>query len=515
MHNTIRYVLLLCCTQLLLAHGGIAQNRSNAYQPNSLLVKFVDGMQADKQALFTDLGANEQAFYPKLNISHIELDTFPITTYDELGNPILLNNIIEVQGHITLRAEVDGAGLNYQVAAPLLNSISTGVTVAPLPYCNAVDIYCDSRSLRTKKALKIGVIDTGMDIWMIQDLVQSNNYPQNYFQSPIDLDFTSPSYFPIDDHGHGTQMASIITTILANQNIADYTLYPLKALGSDGTGYLSDIIAAIEFAICEQLDVLNLSFGYIPNDANLDGIFLRAVLLKAVSNNILPIVSAGNQSLDLDNNPYYPASLDVRNMLTVGATDCAAGDAFFSNYGEVVNLKSPGTDVLCQTLNEEWVLAEGTSHAAAITTAIVVQLAEYQTEFDARQIVCILEWIPSYVIDADLAATAIIAGYCSIYQPTLVPLQSSSNDNINMKSRSYPNPTTDILHIPYQFPEDGQEGELHIYTQHGILIQRTPIKGGSKGILTLPVHWFAEGSYFYRIVTAEKSLSTQQFHVLR
>lgn len=511
MRNIILF-LIFCLAQLIILNPSVAQRDASVYQPNKLIIQFADdATPSDKEAILRELGARERAFYPKLNISQLEL-SFPINVYDETGNNSTLDDILDVQGHIILKAEVDGAGLDYSVSLPSSSNGSSNSTAAPLPYCSAVDIYCPSAKQSSNK-LKIGVIDTGIDAWLAMDLQQSYNYPS----TSLDLDFTSPSYVPIDYHGHGTQMTSIITTILATQNISDFTLYPLKALNADGTGYISDIIAAIDFAICEQIDILNLSLGYIPTDKDVSGSFLQAVLQKAVNNNILPVVSAGNQSLDLGANAYYPATLDVSDMLTVGATDCDAGIASFSNYGSPVNVKTPGTDVLCQTLNEDWILAQGTSHAAAITTAVAAQLAQHQFQFDAAQIACVLEDVSVDVIDADLATALILSGSCAPISPITIntPTGSNTDDAIDAKWTSYPNPTTDILFIPYHFHTDEQQGEILVYGQDGRLIRRVSIEGNRKGVLSLPVASLAEGTYFYQFVIQEQLQAVQKFQVLR
>lgn len=508
----IIYILLFCCIQFAIVQVGIAQSHTNRYQPNSLIVQFKNGMQVNRELLFSEVGAIEKAFYPKLNISHILVDNFPITAYDNVGNLIQLNDILEVQGHIILKPKVDGVSLDYQVSLPPLNDVSSGINAAPLPYCPEVDIYCPLPLSTRRRGIRVGIIDTGADHWLMNKLQQSNNFPSNVH----DLDFTSSSYRPIDYHGHGTQMTSIVTNMLATQNISNFTLYPLKALGSDGTGYISNIIAAIEFAICEKLDVLNLSFGYLSNNQDIEGRFLKAVLQKAVDSNILPVVSAGNQGVNLDEVSYYPATLEVSDMLVVGATDCITGDADFSNKGNAVNVKTPGTKILCQTLDENWVLAEGTSHSAAITTGIAIQLAQYQSQFRASQIACALKETSTEVVDVDRAAMLMNFGSCGEMSS---PLDSTPEFTLfnatNTALPSYPNPATDMLFIPYDLQEEKQGGKIYIYGQNGKLIRRIPLEGDRKGILPIPVYFLSEGSYFYQIITEENIQNVQQFQILR
>ena len=57
------------------------------------------------------------------------------------------------------------------------------------------------------------------------------------------------------DFGHGTMVAGIIHLVAPTAKIL-----PLKSFNSDGTGYNSDILRAIYYAIEAHANVLNMSF---------------------------------------------------------------------------------------------------------------------------------------------------------------------------------------------------------------------------------------------------------------
>jgi len=138
---------------------------------------------------------------------------------------------------------------------------------------------------------------------------------------------------------HGTHVAGIVAAQDNNIGIVGVasgaTLIPVRVLGRDGTGSLSDLIAAINWAANNaSVDVINLSLGGLGPNASLE-----SAINAAVKNGKLVVAAAGNQSSDV---PTYPAAFD--NVIGVGAVDGGRKRAGYSNFGESVNLVAPGGD---------------------------------------------------------------------------------------------------------------------------------------------------------------------------
>ena len=66
-----------------------------------------------------------------------------------------------------------------------------------------------------------------------------------------------------DENGHGTKMAQLI----AEQN-PDVSILSIKALGADGTGDVSAVYAAIQYAIDKKVSVINLSMSAVGTAEN-------------------------------------------------------------------------------------------------------------------------------------------------------------------------------------------------------------------------------------------------------
>ena len=143
-----------------------------------------------------------------------------------------------------------------------------------------------------------------------------------------------------DKNGHGTGIAQ---TILDNAN-EQAIILSLKAINDTGYGYSSNIIAAIQYAKEQQVDVINMSFVTDAEDGK--ETFVNSVK-SAIDSGITVVAAAGNYASDTK--AYYPAGID--GVISVGAMDSTGTKTAMSNYNA--------------TYYEE---ATSTSYAAAIYT---------------------------------------------------------------------------------------------------------------------------------------------------
>jgi len=73
---------------------------------------------------------------------------------------------------------------------------------------------------------------------------------------------------PLDDNGHGTHVAGIIAGSSASlKSMApDARLFAYKVLDASGNGNTSTVIAGIEQAMMDSVDIINLSLGTSDGD---------------------------------------------------------------------------------------------------------------------------------------------------------------------------------------------------------------------------------------------------------
>ena len=192
-----------------------------------------------------------------------------------------------------------------------------------------------------------------------------------------------------DCNGHGTHVAGIAAGNAYGMAKAA-TLIPVRALACDGTGWYSDVVAALDWIVQQhqpgQPAVANLSVGGAP-DSGLD-----AAVQGVIDDGITVTVAAGNSSTDACTDS--PARLP--GALTVAASDMSDRQAYFSNYGPCVDLYAPGTQITSDwnTSNSATAELNGTSMAAPhVAGAAAMLLAQHPA------------WTPAQVLDA-LASTA-------------------------------------------------------------------------------------------------------------
>ena len=141
-----------------------------------------------------------------------------------------------------------------------------------------------------------------------------------------------------DSYGHGTHVAGIIGA-KANGRLGagvapDVMIYSGNVL-PNGTGTDDDIIQAIKAAQVENVDIINMSLGGL----GYNGAFQQTVD-EACEQGIAMFAASGN---DGGQNYTYPSCYD--HVISVAATDTGNGRAYFSNYGDKIDLSAPGVSI--------------------------------------------------------------------------------------------------------------------------------------------------------------------------
>jgi len=175
-----------------------------------------------------------------------------------------------------------------------------------------------------------------------------------------------------DPHGHGT----LVGAAVAGASLPGLVpvLRPLRVLGPDGTGWVSDTLPAIEAAVQAGDQVLLL--GYEG-----DGVSRAEALALgwATERGVLVVAPAGNRGL-------LSAPARLESVVAVGALDARGGPAVYSPAGAALDLMAPGGDLSRDDDGDGhpdgvgvWVdgrelRAEGTSLAAARVAAAAAAL---------------------------------------------------------------------------------------------------------------------------------------------
>jgi len=190
-------------------------------------------------------------------------------------------------------------------------------------------------------SIVIAVVDSGVD-YTHPDL---NDNILRSGGAVIGYDFVNNDSDPMDDYGHGTHCAGIIAAETDNSlGIAgictDCKILPVKFLNNRGSGWNSDAVLALQYAVDHGADVISNSWG-----GPAMSYAMQDVINEAYDQNIVVIAAAGNSSSSAF---MYPASLD--HVISVSATDHTDTFASYSNFGIRIDISAPGTNILSTLL---------------------------------------------------------------------------------------------------------------------------------------------------------------------
>lgn len=225
--------------------------------------------------------------------------------------------------------------------------------------------------------VKIAIIDTGIDY----------NHPDLDANYAGGKDFFNNDDDPMDDNGHGTHVAGTIAGEDDGAGVVgvapDADIYALKVLNENGGGYYSDIIAAVQWAVVNGIQVTNNSYGSSRDP----GSIVKAAFDNAADAGVLHIAAAGNSGSPKGkgNNVIYPAR--YASVVAVAATNSNDTRASWSSTGPDVELAAPGVGITSTVPGGGYASFSGTSMASphvAGTAALVIAAGHVTTNTDVR-----------------------------------------------------------------------------------------------------------------------------------
>lgn len=282
-------------------------------------------------------------------------------------------NYNEYMNYYNNLTDVDYAEPNYTFQASIIPSDTFLNNQWYLQKIKAIEAWDKKRE---SPEVIIAILDSGVqinhpdlksNIWLNKKEIANNNIDDDRNGFIDDLngwDFVNnvadpaPKFkpdFTEDGILHGTIIAGIAAASGNNAaGVAGITwkarIMPLKILDDKGEGSASKVIKAIDYAIANGANIINLSFVGFGYSNGLDEAIKRAY------NAGLIIVAAGGNEVGqgdgyyLDETPMYPACLDGANgenrVIGVAATDTIDQKTTFSSFGnKCIDIAAPGVSV--------------------------------------------------------------------------------------------------------------------------------------------------------------------------
>lgn len=201
----------------------------------------------------------------------------------------------------------------------------------------------------------------------------SNPYQFNHGTALVSVMAAKPIGSDQDVIGIATQAKIITAVVLADAGEADNWRL---------TGDLEHVIKAIKYIADCGAKVINCSFGVRVTPDQLDTLSRIPLWDELERKGIMLICAAGNDNIDIDKHPVFPACLPQKNIIAVGATDADGrpGRYFdtaqkkwlsFTNFGKnTIDTKAPGTLILTADQRGKTSLQNGTSYSAAMVSVM-------------------------------------------------------------------------------------------------------------------------------------------------
>ena len=352
------------------------------------------------------------------------------------------------------------------------------------------------------RKVKVAILDSGVDpshevfddylsvLWGSDD----DNTSSDFFSSNGQQ---SDTWF--DHLGHGTNVAGIVAATFYANNSSALDLRSYKVVNDAGVGTLFALLEGIEVAIKDGAEIINISLGYLPDAAHFTTEMLESVLNLSATFNVLFICSAGNSNLDIDQSPYYPASLQPNgNHLIIGATNESGEIASWSNFGNSnVTFLAPGENILYPALHNSWSYGSGTSYATPIVSALAASLSSQHQGWNLSKLMCQLTQMTS----AENSTTPHAQfGIVDTDQPTncenvfkSLSAHESGAGNLSV----YPNPTTG--HLTIKANQNMDDGIISVFDFAGKHIVTISCSGKESNSLNIDLGRYVKEKGVYNI----------------
>lgn len=308
-----------------------------------------NNLQAKSENLDVLVSNNEDMKKLKQELRNLD-KSFKFTEIPEINFLRIENPNNKVKDNIKNNNEVKYSG---KIASPIIgeNSTESVHKLAELSieeellnnltwYVNKLTINKESLKYSSGKNIKIGLIDSGVDSGhpLIKDSLNLKN-AKSFVEGDSSIE---------DKNGHGTMVSGVISQIAPKAEITPY-----KVMSSvDGESLWT--LQAMAKAINDKQDILNISLGtYKTKNIKDEKITIEAfkrMVKLAKKNNVLIISSAGNKQINLDDNYSNHRVLhlpgDIKDVITVSATDKLDKLSEYSNTGSVIEFAAPGGKLL-------------------------------------------------------------------------------------------------------------------------------------------------------------------------
>jgi subtilisin family serine protease len=229
----------------------------------------------------------------------------------------------------------------------------------------------------------VAVVDSGVDTSNkgLSDAIysQGNDNKDFYYNDDTIYDSYLQDY-------HGTYIANTIACNDSESKIygvaPEVSILPIKFLRNT-SGSVSDAIRAINYACEKCAKIINCSWNFTEYSAELYNVI-------ASHPDVLFICATGNSNLNLDKDNIYPASYNLKNILSVLAVDNTGKVYSSSGRGMQVDIAAPGVNIITKFPENDITYVSGTSVATALVSGVTALMFSVNERLTPKEIIDIV-----------------------------------------------------------------------------------------------------------------------------
>lgn len=259
--------------------------------------------------------------------------------------------VVDCPPPLTAEAAVERFRRMPEVAYAELNGI---YEPSASDWWRPAEAWAAETTLGAGAPVKVAVIDTAIDAThpaLAGKVVQGFNFTNNT---------TNTQSSGVGQDWHGTASTG---RILDGAGDANVQIMPVQVFGSSGGASWSTIIRAINYAVDNGAQIINMSLGGMSGSP-----LVQQAIDRAVEKGILVVASAGNHGTSA---PAYPAAMN--GVISVAATNEGGRKANFSAYGNTIDIAAPG-DTMRLLSHGGTRMSRGTSFSAPFITGMLTML---------------------------------------------------------------------------------------------------------------------------------------------
>ncbi len=319
-------------------------------------------------------GAADALYYPEYNTYILQYDSQEATQQayvnlmEKYGSDHCFLDEVVTQDELLLDTDTSQSASCY----------SWGATLMGLDHLKA-----QATTEANDNTVTVAVVDTGIDatntLFSGKTILSSS---RNFTESETNLS---------DATGHGTHVAGIVADCTPD-NVA---LLILRVFDNDGKSTALTIFSALEYAVDQEVDVINLSFGWARNGASSNTRNLIDPVIDSAYQAGIPLFNAaGNETQNVETS--YPAC-NTQTIAVSALNPDATFDKNYSNFGDKIDFSAPGVAITSAKAGGGVCVKTGTSMAAPHLSAAAAYIKLRIPEITVPELYQVLK---CYAVDA-------------------------------------------------------------------------------------------------------------------